>query len=328
LSDASVTARNTTSSDSTTDTSTGSTTSSNPFQKGPDRRRKSIKTASMYDTTVVEDNTVVYTTMSTSDSASDTLTASVQTAILTHTGPCGVCSSLQDLAAYATWGSLFREKAVFCGLLDDFIPEASVACLQQLGLTEDCAWLWYYHRANTDSACFDICMHYYVWGPDDRQDTCSMPDCVSCEIYSAYGILEQYGGRTLINSGLFEEVAYDCTNSVGTPTRFFEPCPQGTSPAATAAAKAEKGSSPWHNFIDEIRHTFGLDPYKPPATSTTTTTTVDSLPTTSSSSSNSGGIGSSKGGGTYGSKGGGFYGSKGSKGSFTGGSGSSDGSDP
>ncbi len=79
---------------------------------------------------------------------------------LTHHGACGVCSTLADLAVYASDPDLGRPVRQ-CGV-DSFGKgfEANVQCLQALGFTRPCAQIWAWNTANTRRLCLDPCVRF------------------------------------------------------------------------------------------------------------------------------------------------------------------------
>uniref|UniRef100_A0A7S0LQ78 Uncharacterized protein n=1 Tax=Coccolithus braarudii TaxID=221442 RepID=A0A7S0LQ78_9EUKA len=89
---------------------------------------------------------------------------------LTHHGPCGVCSTLQDLSVYLLKPDLTNPvrrcalKSVFSFGLSD-----RKACIQSLGFTSECAWIWYWNTINTgkshrNGGCKGTCMVHWAMG--------------------------------------------------------------------------------------------------------------------------------------------------------------------
>jgi hypothetical protein len=95
---------------------------------------------------------------------------------VTHTGHCGVCSTLQDLAAYAQHlqttspGNFCRRHAVQS-------LENGIACYLSLGMTHDCAAIWADASWNTAKNCFGSCVldptlpQFGASDNDDKVDT-------------------------------------------------------------------------------------------------------------------------------------------------------------
>jgi hypothetical protein len=68
-------------------------------------------------------------------------------AVVTHSGPCGACSSAADLAVrFETMGGTLTEHAAICGVLHSVDPTSTIvdltACFLKLGFTQECALLW------------------------------------------------------------------------------------------------------------------------------------------------------------------------------------------
>jgi hypothetical protein len=89
---------------------------------------------------------------------------------LTHHGPCGVCSQLEDLSVYLLKTDLTSPvrrcalKSVFSlGALDRY------TCLRELGFTPECSWIWYWNTVNTgkthsSGGCKSTCMMHWALG--------------------------------------------------------------------------------------------------------------------------------------------------------------------
>ena len=122
------------------------------------------------------------------------------TAVVTHRGACGLCSTLHDLAAYAQTADL-TEPVRQCGL--DGIrdgAEANIACLEALGFTRPCAQIWYYNTLNTRTACLEPCFAalrdpYHL--PDG-----SLNECLACDESESGATFKAFAGRTRRNRGL------------------------------------------------------------------------------------------------------------------------------
>jgi hypothetical protein len=84
------------------------------------------------------------------------LSAQADGAHVTHQGPCGTCSTLQDLAVYLRKPDL-TEPVRLCGMMTAVRPLA-MSCLKDLGFTEACAETWFYNARYTARQCFAPCM--------------------------------------------------------------------------------------------------------------------------------------------------------------------------
>jgi len=120
-----------------------------------------------YDTTIDYDNDcyVVY------PNATDRLTYELRNlnkqtvkeyegrAFLTHTGACGVCSTLDDLAVYIETPDLTTPVRK-CAL--QLFEPLIMGCLKNLGFTHECSRIWFWNAKNTrklhvQGGCFGTC---------------------------------------------------------------------------------------------------------------------------------------------------------------------------
>jgi len=78
---------------------------------------------------------------------------------VTHVGHCGVCSTLQDLAVYATVDFVgVTSPGNFCRRQASMSIENGASCYRGLGLTQDCARIWADTSWNTATKCFGACV--------------------------------------------------------------------------------------------------------------------------------------------------------------------------
>lgn len=129
---------------------------------------------------------------------------------LTHHGACGTCSTLQDLAVYATLD--LTHMAAHCARRLTLGHQK--ACMQAIGFSEPCAESWAYNARHTRSHCARICLSALGWrgvlfgseGPLLQGEQGSLNACLECdELVSGPGF--QYGaGRTRRNSGIVSEI--------------------------------------------------------------------------------------------------------------------------
>lgn len=146
-------------------------------------------------------------------------TVSMQEAIdnglyITHTGPCGVCSSLQDLATMLEYNRLMIQgNTCYLSIAGSGFSDvaAGTACFQALGFTENCAeTLIQYQRAIDARPCGTNCA---ALGLDGDQGKPSCSDASGCAACSA-GIRQRYqlvAGRTFANSGYPSASAVPCS---------------------------------------------------------------------------------------------------------------------
>lgn len=102
-------------------------------------------------------------------SSSELIAQTSGTAVLTHVGACGVCSTLQDLAVYIDTPDL-TNPVRRCGLRG-YAFMSVMQCLRNLGFTEACAAIWYWNVQHTGKpealgGCMGICL-VHVWTPNN-----------------------------------------------------------------------------------------------------------------------------------------------------------------
>lgn len=132
---------------------------------------------------------------------------------VTHTGPCGVCSSLQDLASYIDVGANMRREAGFCGFIGLLGFGLGPKCFRNLGLTSACADMWFYNTRSTSRSCFLLCwLDVLLNKPaNDPGPDCSLTNCIQCDEDNSGPIFLEYSGRTRRNSGLLANIIRPCS---------------------------------------------------------------------------------------------------------------------
>ena len=129
-------------------------------------------------------------------------------ATVTHYGPCGLCSSLQDLAVYIRHDDLTTPVRT-CGILGlSESDDTNLQCLLDLGFTPACAQIWFYNTAHTRSACFSLCIGA-LDDPFNREDGTLNP-CLQCDEDVSGPIFKSIAGRTRRNSGLPSAICRPC----------------------------------------------------------------------------------------------------------------------
>lgn len=129
-------------------------------------------------------------------------------AIVTHTGACGLCSSLEDLAAYVANPDL-TGPVRDCGIRGAFgPPEEHRACLEALGFTPPCAEIWRYNTLHTREACLDVCLEL-LDAPYHAPDG-TLNDCLQCDEDVSGPVFKAVAGRTRRNSGLPSALCRPC----------------------------------------------------------------------------------------------------------------------
>jgi hypothetical protein len=128
---------------------------------------------------------------------------------VTHFGPCGVCSTLQDLAVYVEQPDL-TEPVRACGLEHWADPvEELVGCIEALGFTHPCAQVWAYNTLATRAACGAVCLSaldepYHA--PDG-----SLNACLQCDEDQSGPVFQAVAGRTRRNTGLPSSMCRPCS---------------------------------------------------------------------------------------------------------------------
>lgn len=131
-------------------------------------------------------------------------------AFITHTGACGVCSTLTDLSVYIENQDL-TEPVRQCGL--DHLAgtqDEHVGCLQKLGFTLPCAQVWYYNTLHTRGACTIPCFSQ-VNAPFHKPDG-SLNECLQCDEDKSGPVFKAVAGRTRRNSGLANALCRPCSD--------------------------------------------------------------------------------------------------------------------
>lgn len=137
--------------------------------------------------------------------------ATTANATITHNGPCGVCSTLTDLAVYAETPDL-TAPVRSCGLsnLNNFA--GLVTCLEGLGFTLPCAQVWAYNTVHTREACGSICLSL-LRAPYHNADG-TLNACLACDERESGEVFKAVAGRTRRNSGLANAMCRPCDEVV------------------------------------------------------------------------------------------------------------------
>lgn len=134
---------------------------------------------------------------------------------ITHTGACGTCSSLQDLALmieypslpYKTHQCFFRSSAVQN-------MEEAITCYQEIGFTHTCSnTLAYYQKKIVEKRCGYQCATWAYDGDLGNPSCGDISGCGAC--IDKFGIntrLELIAGRTYPNSGYPSQKAQQCAD--------------------------------------------------------------------------------------------------------------------
>lgn len=127
---------------------------------------------------------------------------------ITHTGPCGACSSLQDLHVYAANTDL-TEPVRQCGILGiSQGKEENIECLKTIGFSDACATIWFYNTRHTRMACLDVCLSNF--NSAYVNDAGQLNACLACDETQSGPIFKKFAGRTRRNSGLASAICRPC----------------------------------------------------------------------------------------------------------------------
>lgn len=119
-------------------------------------------------------------------------------AVVTHLGACGVCSNANDLAVLMD--DKLNGKAEECRAFN-WSRKRARECFENIGFTEDCAWLWATDSMYTSYKCFLPCKHSR-WLPGNDLETCELNECNKCVEEKSGPVFELFAGRTRLNSGI------------------------------------------------------------------------------------------------------------------------------
>ena len=120
--------------------------------------------------------------------------------VMTHSGACGACSSLQDLAVYLANPDL-GEPVRQCALLSlTQGDQAALDCIEDLGFTAACAQIWAFNSYHTRAECLGVCLAaldspYHL--PDG-----SLNPCLACDEEQSGPVFKAVAGRIRRNSGI------------------------------------------------------------------------------------------------------------------------------
>lgn len=141
-------------------------------------------------------------------------------AIVTHAGPCNLCSTLEDLAVYLESRDLGVTVRA-CGVQNLLTPFSDLTeCIQELGFSTPCAQIWAYNARYTQRKCFEPCIEavlsealFNVIIPYNNEDG-SLSPCIECDEINSGPIFKAYAGRTRRNSGIPSGICRFCDGVV------------------------------------------------------------------------------------------------------------------
>jgi len=117
---------------------------------------------------------------------------------VTHTGRCGACSTLQDLAVYLERPDLTTPVRK-CGIMT---ASNRLACLRSLGFSEACARIWSFNTENTRKECFGVCVRSWMSDEPSTRPDGSLNACLQCDEDRSGPVFKAVAGRTRRNSGI------------------------------------------------------------------------------------------------------------------------------
>ena len=118
---------------------------------------------------------------------------------VTHTGACGTCSTLQDLAVYLEKPDLTAPVRRCGALLSD---ARSLACIQKLGFSAPCARTWFFNARNTRRECLVVCLWSWIRAEPPTRPNGRLNACLQCDEDRSGPVFKAAAGRTRRNSGL------------------------------------------------------------------------------------------------------------------------------
>jgi len=145
--------------------------------------------------------------------------------VLTHTGHCGVCSTMQDLAVIgskvAASGRSLDTQSIACSSIfvvntgtlgKDLDTEFNtlVSCFaEKVGYSAECAKLWAYSSAATSALCLESCsgLGGSYNGPPPE---CELSQCIKCSETAQQEQFQMFAGRSYVNSGITQPIARAC----------------------------------------------------------------------------------------------------------------------
>jgi len=119
---------------------------------------------------------------------------------VTHFGPCGQCSSLQNLHVYMTKTDLTGpvRSCAIKGLGGN--DKAALKCLEEIGFDQPCAQIWFYNTTHTRQKCLSKCL-LLLESPHHTKDG-KLNECIQCDEDKSGDVFKAISGRTRRNSGL------------------------------------------------------------------------------------------------------------------------------
>ena len=162
-------------------------------------------------------------------------------AATTHKGPCGVCSSAQDLSRRMVLRDEMPKIGTLCGTsyyVNGLSFEILVQCyVDTAGFTRDCAELWGHYTATNVELCLE-CLKQDPYNGDPPE--CALNDCLACgeEFRSVF---DRVAGRNQPKSGITEPIGRKCSEFYPV---VHDPCP-GQKLPPTPSPATSGGADQW-----------------------------------------------------------------------------------
>jgi len=134
----------------------------------------------------------------------DASSARADAAHVTHQGPCGTCSTLQDLVVYLRKPDLTAPVSR-CGMLSA-VKSLAMSCLREIGFTEACAETWYYNARNTARQCFATCMWSWLKDEPSNKPDGNLNACLECDETQSGPVFKKVAGRSRRASGIVSSI--------------------------------------------------------------------------------------------------------------------------
>jgi hypothetical protein len=136
-------------------------------------------------------------------------------AVVTHSGPCGVCSNLEDFTMRMMNAANFQATTVLCSVSYTINRDFNdlVACFRErLGLTEECGKLWAHYSDTNAGVCAEACASN-INGEGNLTGSppeCALSECLQFSNSTFQADFDILSGRTWAHSGITEQIARPC----------------------------------------------------------------------------------------------------------------------
>lgn len=174
--------------------------SDNPYETTPDLQPDEVSVCGFLPEGEATYRLVTYATVEEAEDSGATVT---------HGGACGLCSSLEDLAAYAATPDLTQPVRA-CGVagLTDGVDGIDECIQESVGFTPPCSRIWAYNTVNTRDVCLSTCLSL-LDAPYHNEDG-SLNECIQCDEDNSGPVFKSVAGRTRRNSGLATALCRPC----------------------------------------------------------------------------------------------------------------------